>query len=334
VLHLRHGGDQRAVHLLIRAGDTGATVGPDSAGDSRATVGPDRGGAVGPDRGGSGQLVGYAHVDTTDPVEGASAELCIHPMYRRRGLGRALLTEAMAVARGTGQLRLWAHGDHPSATVLALSLGFERWRVLWQLRRSLYAPVPAPQLPPGVRLRQFRPGEDDEAWLALNAEAFTHLPDQGGWTRKDLQLRLSEPWYDPEGFLLAERSPGSAPTAPGSAPAAAGSATGGAGGAGGELLGFHWTKVHGAPHAHPSSVGTATHAHDPIGEVYVLGISPAARGTGLGTALTLAGLRHLRARGLDQVMLYVDEANPRAISLYQQLGFANWSTDVCFRRAG
>ena len=85
MLHLRHGGDAPAVHLLIRE--------------------PDR-----------GRLVGYAHVDTTDAVEGASAELCVHPLFRRHGLGRALVLGAMAAAEEpdpAGRLRLWAHGDHP-----------------------------------------------------------------------------------------------------------------------------------------------------------------------------------------------------------------------------
>jgi mycothiol synthase len=277
VLHLRLGGDVRAVHLLVRHG---------------------------------ADLVGYAHVDTTDPVEGASAELAVHPLHRRRGLGRALVTEAMAVADeragpAPGRLRLWAHGDHPSATALAMRLGFERWRVLWQMRRSLFAEVPEPTLPDGVRLRPFRPGADDEAWVAVNAVAFVDLPDQGSWTLDDLHIRMREPWFDPAGFLLAEREADKA------------------------LLGFHWTKIHGTAR---TGYGETTHAHEPIGEVYVLGVTPAAHGTGLGTALTLAGLRHLRVQGLDQAMLYVDETNTKAVALYQKLGFARWTTDVCFRR--
>ncbi len=274
VRHLRHGGDSPAAHLLLRV---------------------------------DGQLVGYAHLDPTDIVEGPSAELCVHPLYRRRGLGRMLVLAAIEAARQRdpqGRLRLWAHGDHPSANALALSLGFARVRVLWQMRRSLFAEVEAPRLPEGVRLREFRPGVDDTAWLALNARAFVHLPDQGGWTERDLRARMAEPWFEPAGFLVAERV------------------------SDGAMLGFHWTKVHGG-HSHG---GTDEHHHDAIGEVYVLGVDPAAHGSGLGAALTLAGLRHLRARGLDQVMLYVDQTNEAAIRLYERLGFARWSTDVCFRR--
>jgi mycothiol synthase len=278
-LHLRHGGDAPAVHLIARVGD---------------------------------QLVGYAHVDTTDAVEGPSAELCVHPLHRRRGLGRALVTVAIEVSAEhdpAGRLRLWAHGDHPSASALALSLGFARARVLWQMRRSLFAPVPAPGVPDGVTLRPFRPGADDQAWLELNARAFAGHPDQGRWTAADLAARVAESWFDPQGFLLAE-GPDGAP------------------------IGFHWTKIHGAVRHGDLAAGAGGHDHDPIGEVYVLGVDPAAHGTGLGTALTLAGLRYLRDRGLQQVMLYVEESNASAIALYLRLGFLRWSTDVCFRRTG
>ena len=116
----------------------------------------------------------------------------------------------------------------------------------------------------------------------------------------DLRIRMAEPWFDPAGFLLGD-----------------GCATG-------ALLGFHWTKVHG---------GQGGHQHDPIGEVYVVGVDPDAHGRGLGGALTIAGLRHLRGRGLDQVMLYVDESNTAAFRLYRASGFAVWATHVSYRRA-
>jgi mycothiol synthase len=268
VLHVRQGGDAPAVHLLARDAD--------------------------------GELVGYAHVDTTDQVEGASAELVVHPLRRRRGLGRALVRAAIDAA-GDGRLRLWAHGDHPSAGALALSLGFVRARVLFQMRRSLLAPLPEVVLPADVTLRPFRPGVDDEQWVRVNARAFAQHPDQGRWTLRDLRIRLSEPWFDPTGFLIAE--------------------------SGGALVGFHWTKVHGA------SGPDHDHQHDPIGEVYVVGVDPSYAGHGLGTALTVAGLRHLRGLGLDQAMLYVDESNTRAVALYTKLGFARWSTDVSYKLA-
>jgi mycothiol synthase len=266
VLHIRQGGDAPAIHLLAREPD--------------------------------GTLVGYAHVDTTDAVEGPAAELVVHPLRRRHGLGRALVRAAVAAA-GDGRLRLWAHGDHPSAGALALSLGFVRARVLFQMRRSLFAPLPEPVLPDGVILRTFEPGVDDEEWVRVNARAFADHPDQGRWTLRDLRIRMSEPWFAPAGFLLAV------------------SASSGA------LLGFHWTKVHG-------SAG-AEHQHEPIGEVYVVGVDPSAAGQGLGKALTLAGLRYLRSAGLDQAMLYVDESNTRAVALYTALGFARWSTDVSYK---
>ena len=103
---------------------------------------------------------------------------------------------------------------------------------------------------------------------------------------------------------------------------------------GDRLVGFHWTKVHGGngdehpdgPHAHEG------HGHDPIGEVYVVGVDPAEQGTGLGKALTLTGLRHLQHRGLPGAMLYVESDNEPAIRLYTALGFSRWETDVMFSR--
>jgi mycothiol synthase len=264
-LHLRYGGDPRARNVLLTE---------------------------------AGRITGYAHLDPTDPVEGPSGELVIHPAYRGRGQGRALVEALLAEADGH-PLRLWAHGDIPAAARLAGAAGFARVRALWQMDRTLAEPVPEPHYPDGVTVRTFVVSRDEDAWVRLNRRAFARHPEQGAWTREDLDLREREPWFDPEGFFLAERD--------------------------GRLAGFHWTKIHGGNGEDPG------HGHETIGEVYVVGVDPDQRGTGLGRALTLTGLRYLRSRGLGRVMLYVDEANVPAIRLYESLGFTHRDTDVMFR---
>ncbi|MDV9175532.1 mycothiol synthase, partial [Streptomyces sp. W16] len=197
---------------------------------------------------------------------------------------------ALLAASGK-RLRVWAHGGHPAARHLAQVLGLALFRELRQLRRSLAdLELPEPVLPEGVTVRTFVPGADDAAWLAVNAAAFAHHPEQGSLTQRDLDDRKAEAWFDPEGFFLAERA--------------------------GELVGFHWTKVH---------------AEEQRGEVYVVGVLPGAQGGGLGKALTTIGLRHLAGRGLPTAMLYVDADNKAAVSVYERLGFTTFETDLMYR---
>jgi mycothiol synthase len=83
-------------------------------------------------------------------------------------------------------------------------------------------------------------------------------------------------------------------------------------------VGFHWTKIHGRH----------------LGEVYVLGVDPAAQGRGLGRVLTLVGLSHLAGRlassADSEVMLYVESDNAAAVRTYQGLGFAVAGVDTAY----
>ncbi|GGZ51341.1 mycothiol acetyltransferase [Streptomyces subrutilus] len=238
-----------------------------------------------------GRLAGYGQLEDTDPVEAPAAELLVHPSLRGRGHGRAL-GSALLAASGK-RLRVWAHGGKPAARHLAQVLGLTLFRELRQLRRPLGPdadPLPLAALPPGTTVRTFVPGADDAAWLAVNAAAFAHHPEQGSLRQRDLDDRIAQPWFDPAGFFLAERD--------------------------GELVGFHWTKVH---------------REERLGEVYVVGVRPGAQGGGLGKALTATGLRHLAAQGLPTAMLYVDADNPAALAVYEGLGFTTHEVDLMYR---
>ena len=245
-----------------------------------------------------GEIAGYAQV--VPDSENASGEVAIHPAARGNGLGRGLVEAALEAAADAGTtLSIWAHGEHPAARALAKALGLERSRVLFKMCRPLTRPLPPVELPEGVRLRPFEPGADDAAWLKVNARAFANHPEQGKWTQQDLALRTREPWFDAAGFLLAVSADDPS-----------------------KLLGYHWTKRELAADGTPGTEG----------EVYVVGVDPDAQGLRLGVALTIAGLEYLARTGVAESTLYVDESNPRAVNLYEKLGFEVCATDVMYSR--
>lgn len=238
-------------------------------------------------------LAGIAVV-VESPDGSGVLELAVHPSYRNQGVAGRLLA-ALQEKRGFDGLTAWSHGNHEAAAELAARFGYGPVRELRKMRlMSSTSSLPDAALPPGVKLRAFVPGQDEQAWLAANRAAFAHHPEQGSMTLADLKAREEEEWFDPEGFLLAVNTDGT-------------------------LLGYHWTKVHPKQGAHPA-----------IGEVYVVGVTPDAQGSGLGKALTVAGIRHLQEKGLHAVMLYVDADNQAAVALYQKLGFVRWDTDVMY----
>ncbi len=260
-------------------------------------------------------LVGVVVRDTDGDSFGRQvAELLVDPAARGRGIGAALLTALLDRAglratpaaeissdtstetgTDTETLRVWAHGDHPAAAALAARFGLRRVRELRRMRLTLAdVELPTPQLRDGVEVRTFRTGADEAAMVALNHRAFSWHPEQGSLTEADVRADEAQPWFDPAGFFLAVDA------------------------SDGHLLGFHWTKVH----------QELDGAGAPMGEVYVVAVDPSAGGGGLGTALTLLGLRHLAGRGCRQVMLYVESDNAPAIAVYARLGFAEWDADV------
>lgn len=237
-----------------------------------------------------GSLAGYLNLSSA-----GTAELVVRPDARRRGIGATLVLAARD--RGGSATRFWAHGTLPAAAALAAATHLRSVRELIQMRRPL-AGVPDHVVPQDISIRTYGGPADDPELLRVNNAAFSWHPEQGGWTASDVAQRVSEPWFDPEGLLLAYDEQSA------------------------ELLGFHWTKVH---HNGPG---------EPLGEVYVLGVDPSAQGRGLGRALTLLGLAHLQRRlgrrDDAAVMLYVESDNVAAIRTYESLGFVLTSVDTAY----
>lgn len=200
-------------------------------------------------------------------------------------------TRMVAAALKDGETEFWAHGDLPGAARIARKSKLAASRTLLILRLELAGSVVPEIVPTGVALRAFQPGDED-AIVAVNGRAFAHHPEQGSMDREDLDRRMSSDWFDPAGLFVAVRDD--------------------------RIIGFHWTKIETLP------------SDERVGEVYVVGIDPAAQGGGLGKALTARGLRHLQDSGVPAVILYVEGDNEPALAVYRGLGFADFKKDVLY----
>jgi mycothiol synthase len=248
-----------------------------------------------------GRPVGYLHLVPSDTLDDDTliAGLVLHPDHRHDGVAVALL-EAIGpavAAHDGGRIRLWVNDAGDDLDSIVTGAGFHRFIEQFQMR----VPLPlseSPRWPEGISVRPFVPGQDDAAWLAVNNRAFNGHPDQGNWSRSTLAPRLAEPWFDADGFRLAFARDA--------------------------LAGFCWTKVH---EADPET------GDGRMGEIYAVGVDPAFQGMGLGRALTVDGLNYLYTiRDCPTGLLYVDNKNPAALSLYRALGFTVYRADRAYER--
>lgn len=254
----------------------------------------------------AGEARGFATL--IDDGDSCLLEAAIAPAARERGLGTALISEALT--RVEGNVAAWVHGGPDasspamiSAQRLAKSQGFVAQRELFKMglaltdetRASVLAEAEAAPLPVNISLETYTE-QDAAGWVEANAAAFADHPEQGKLTLKDLEERTGSDWFRAEGFFLAKDGKG-------------------------DIAGSHWTKI-------PAQQTGALE-----GEVYAVGVTPDWQGKGLGRSLTLAGMAYLariyyeQGRKLDRIVLYVDADNSPAVALYRSLGFSPLTID-------
>lgn len=159
-------------------------------------------------------LLGYAQLESG--MEWSAGQLVVSPDHRRKGIGTLLLQRL--IMESSSPLRVWAMGDTAAARALAASAGMVPRRELLIMERQLDDDVPEPLIPPGVQIRTFVPGQDEQEWLRVNAAAFADHPEQALVDGDDLADRMAESWFDPNGFFVATIND--------------------------TMVGFHWTKQH------------------------------------------------------------------------------------------
>jgi mycothiol synthase len=148
-------------------------------------------------------------------------------------------------------------------------------------------------------VRPYHPGGDDAAWVAAFNEAFAeHWGGFMGMSPAHWAHYLHDPDFNPEISLVAI--------------------------AGDEIAGF----CHGRIDQELNGV-----TGQQVGMIRYVGVRPRWRRGGLGAALTIAGLRALRAAGMIRATLGVDAENVTgAHRLYELLGFTITDRWVMYRR--
>jgi mycothiol synthase len=267
LLHLRHGGDKSDSHLVVEE---------------------------------KSKVIGYAHLDQTDLVAGPSVELVVHPSFRGVGIEKLIINYLIKTSRNA--LRIWARNETETAKILTEFSRFESIRTVLQMARKLESIPQIPIIGEKIKIRSFLPGVDNVNWLKLNNKVFKDHPEQGGWKLSDLNTRLSEDWFDENGFFIVEKNR--------------------------QLIASTWTKV---KFEKPHIIGKAqSHLQKITGEIYITAVDPSYTSLGIGRVLTITALKYFKIRGLKEAILYVDHDNKAAVHLYYSLGFNPTSKNILY----
>jgi len=229
----------------------------------------------------------------------------VHPVWRRHGLGGALLARGERHARAhvpaesiglPGAWQAEASSLETGAAALFRSAGYSPFRTAYDMTRDLAEPVPSLALPPGIEIRPARPEHYRAIWEA-EREAFQDNWGYTPWPEENYQRFLGYPHHDPSLWRIAwERD---------------------------QVVGLVLNVVNAEENA---AFGRSRgYAED-------IAVRRPWRRKGIASALLADSLRALQARGLAEAALGVDADNPRALAIYEHLGFKTASEWITFRR--
>ena len=249
-----------------------------------------------------GRIVGYEEFFNEHEHTKLQTDGYVHPDFKGRGIGTALLRtieqrarEELALTSPDVRVSLHSTTDQRDAVGLDLhkNEGYQPLRYHWRMEIVLNGPPPEPKFPEGIELRPFLRGEHDVAvWQAQNEAWRDH------WGSHDVTLdewkrsRFEDPEFDPTLWRVAWDGPS------------------------GEVAGFSLNRFR---------MG--------IGWIRTLGVRRPWRKRGLGEALLLSSFGEFYRRGTNTIGLGVDAQNPTgATRLYQKVGMVVASEFVTYEK--
>ena len=181
-----------------------------------------------------------------------------------------------------GRLKAFVPERNTAYAAVVEARGYALVRHSFRMEADLADEPAEPQLPEGITVREFRPGEDDERVYEVQEETFADQADYEPMSYEEWRHWSFREPFDPDLWFVAEDG----------------------------------DDVAGILLARSERAGDET-----LGWVSVLGVRRPWRRRGLGRALLLHAFHALRARGKPRAGLGVDGSNPTgAVRLYEAAG--------------
>jgi mycothiol synthase len=247
-------------------------------------------------------LIGYGAI-YTPTSERAAIYVAVHPDWRRRGLGSALLERVLNRAResGRGHASVYANEHNTAAHAF---LRYHHYQVVsdsWQLQAAPGNSLAEVVWPPGYVMRTYAEVQQVSIWIEVTTRSYGDLWGHGentaGTVTEELIARRLSGWNQDSMFLVF------APD--------------------GQVAGFCQVFLN-AEHVAENTGGATDYLNGP-------GVVPEHRSRGLYRPLILTAMHWQRAHSPRGITLELYGETEQTVAIYQAVGFTLLQHFVAYR---
>jgi mycothiol synthase len=234
-----------------------------------------------------GSIIGFAGVFLETAIKRAILDCMIHPLHRKKGIATELICRAIRRAQDAESktVQVCFSEINLPARSLTSRLGFKFIRHFLEMQLNLNNISLLHVEPGGYIIRNLERGEADKL-ADIQNRAFADSWGFNPNTPDEIAYRINLSCCSPENIIVTclKNKP----------------------------IGYCWTRI--MIEENPAAVGMK-------GEIHMLGVDPDFRKKGIGRNVLLAGLSHLKSKGITNVQLTADGKDPVVLSLYESVGF-------------